>query len=262
MTKTHKGGFAVESAFSFLEQQVGSYKIGQLNKKRQRLSLAKRATALVTTLVLVTSTSLTMIHAQTEPITDPVPTFDTSLRFDTTSPNPLVVDQNKVEIKPGKSLAQVAREAELAKLAAAKAAKLAAASSVTASAPIKQSSGSVPTEIAHQMAQAAAAKVGIPEHWKILAAIWQKETGKSGDSCIVSKADGRATGPMQFMPSTFRAHAETGANICKASDALVAAADLLKESGLDKGDADRALYSYNHSVAYVNSVKQIANSIQ
>lgn len=250
MTKTLKGGLAVESVFSFLEQQVGSFNSRQLDNKRQLASLTKRLSSLATVLVLVTATNLSMTQAQSEPVIEPVTTSDSSIRLDSANFIPVALEQKTVTIKPGKSHAQVARDAELAKIAA----------STVASGPAK--SGSVPTEVAHQMAQVAAAKVGIADQWKILAAVWQKETGKSGDSCIVSKADGRATGPMQFMPSTFRAHAEPGANICDASDALAAAADLLKESGLDKGDADRALYSYNHSTAYVQSVKQIAHSIQ
>ncbi|TSC92642.1 MAG: lytic transglycosylase catalytic subunit [Candidatus Berkelbacteria bacterium Licking1014_7] len=112
------------------------------------------------------------------------------------------------------------------------------------------------------LAQSTAQKYGID--WKILEAVWQVESGKSWDTSRRSYAG--ATGPMQFMPGTFRAYAEDGdgdgqAVITDANDALASAAKMLSQNGLAEGNSDQALYNYNHSLAYVNKVKSIANSI-
>lgn len=105
--------------------------------------------------------------------------------------------------------------------------------------------------------QSAAAKFGID--WKLIEAVHQVETGKSTDTCIRSYAG--ATGPMQFLPSTFRHYANEGSDICNVHDSVYAAANLLASSGADTGDIDSALFSYNHSRSYVELVKSIMNSI-
>lgn len=93
--------------------------------------------------------------------------------------------------------------------------------------------------------------------WKLLEAVHQVETGKSTGTCKRSYAG--ATGPMQFLPSTFRHYSD--GNICNLRDSLEAAAKLLASSGADSGDIDSALLSYNHSTSYVNLVKSVMNSI-
>ena len=114
------------------------------------------------------------------------------------------------------------------------------------------------------LVQQAAAHYGID--WRYLEAVWQVESGKSWDTQITSSAG--AQGPWQFMRGTWRAHALVDANgdgavsINSATDGAYAAAHLLASSGADRGDWDSALFSYNHSRAYVNHVKKIAESIQ
>jgi len=103
----------------------------------------------------------------------------------------------------------------------------------------------------------AAAKFGID--WRLIEAVHQVETGKSGDTC--KRNPSGATGPMQFMPSTFRTYANEGSDICSVSDSVFAAANLLAKSGADRGDIDAALYNYNHSRIYVEKVKEIMNGI-
>lgn len=104
--------------------------------------------------------------------------------------------------------------------------------------------------------QEAASRYGID--WKLIEAVHQVETGKSAQ-CKKSYAG--ATGPMQFMPSTFRAYAYSGANICDLKDSVFAAANLLASGGASEGDIDSALFNYNHSYSYVNKVKDVMNSI-
>lgn len=94
--------------------------------------------------------------------------------------------------------------------------------------------------------------------WKLIEAVHQVETGKSGSGCVRNPSG--ATGPMQFLPSTFRAYSD-GGDICNLRDAVFAGANLLANGGADRGDIDSALFNYNHSTSYVNLVKSIMNSI-
>ncbi len=103
----------------------------------------------------------------------------------------------------------------------------------------------------------AAAKFGID--WKLIEAVHQVETGKSIDTCKTSYAG--ATGPMQFMPSTFRTYKNEGDNICGLRDSVFAAANLLASGGANRGDIDSALFNYNHSWSYVQKVKSVMNNI-
>lgn len=109
---------------------------------------------------------------------------------------------------------------------------------------------------------AAQARTGTP--WQLLAAVHRVETGQAGDTSRTSYAG--ATGPMQFMPATFRAYAVDGdANgsrtITDVDDAIFSAANYLRAGGADKGSYQAALYHYNHSYAYVNQVLSIARRL-
>lgn len=103
----------------------------------------------------------------------------------------------------------------------------------------------------------AALRYGID--WKLIESVHQVETGKSTSTCKRSYAG--ATGPMQFLPSTFRHYNDLNGSICDLRPSIFAAANLLAQSGAAEGDIDSALFSYNHSSSYVALVKSIMNSI-
>ena len=102
--------------------------------------------------------------------------------------------------------------------------------------------------------KAAEAEVGVP--WTILASIHFVET-KLGRIRGTSTAG--AQGPMQFLPSTWKAYGN-GGDINSNRDAIFAAARLLKHNGAP-ARMDDALYSYNHSNRYVAAIKLYAEEM-
>lgn len=101
-------------------------------------------------------------------------------------------------------------------------------------------------------------KYGVPA--ELIEAVHQIESGKSWDTGRRSYAG--ATGPMQFMQSTFRSYCVRtgeGCSITSAKDSIFAASLLL--SANYNGSWDNSIMRYNHSIAYVKSVKNIANEL-
>ncbi len=101
--------------------------------------------------------------------------------------------------------------------------------------------------------QAAAVQYGVP--WQILAAINEIETDYGND---LSVSTAGAVGWMQFMPSTWLQYGvdalDTGyADPYNPVDAVFAAARYLKAAGAARS-LTGAIFSYNHSQAYVQSV--------
>jgi len=76
---------------------------------------------------------------------------------------------------------------------------------------------------------------------------------------VKSNSVAGAKGPMQFIPSTWRIYG-MGGNIKDDHDAILAAANLLRDSGAPRSYS-RALYSYNPSRLYVDAVQRYANLI-
>jgi hypothetical protein len=101
--------------------------------------------------------------------------------------------------------------------------------------------------------QAAGTAYGIP--WQVLAAINQVETDYGRDLSLSSAG---AEGWMQFLPSTWARYGvdATGAGYkdpYNPADAIFAAARYLRAAGGDS-NIRAAVYAYNHSQAYVDSV--------
>lgn len=101
--------------------------------------------------------------------------------------------------------------------------------------------------------QAAADQYAVP--WPVLAAINEVETNYGRD---LSLSTAGAVGWMQFMPATWAQYGQdsTGsghADPFDAADAVFAAARYLKAAGAQQ-NLSGAIFSYNHSQAYVSSV--------
>ncbi len=97
-------------------------------------------------------------------------------------------------------------------------------------------------------------RFGIP--WPVLAAINFVE---SAFGRVRSASGAGAQGPMQFIPSTWRAYG-LGGDVQDPHDAILGAANYLRAAG-GTGDIRRALYAYNHSAAYVDAVLLYAGVI-
>ena len=183
------------------------------------------------------------------------PETATKVVFTKKSAMPLKGQKPKIaNITPGES--NSARNARLAKEAEAK--KQAALAAQSRPQPVRvirvSWSGSF-----DPLYQAAGARFGVP--WQILAAVHSVESGQSGDTTRSSYAG--ATGPMQFLPSTFRAYAVDGdgdgtASIYSVVDSVYSAANYISANMRTKGSIEGALWQYNHSWSYVNKVLAIA----
>jgi len=95
--------------------------------------------------------------------------------------------------------------------------------------------------------RAAQRRFGVP--WHVLAAVNFVETafGK-----VRSLSTAGAQGPMQFLPSTWRAYG-LGGDIDDPRESILGAANYLRASGAP-ANLRRALYAYNHSTLYVDAV--------
>jgi membrane-bound lytic murein transglycosylase B len=94
-------------------------------------------------------------------------------------------------------------------------------------------------------------------HWSVLASINFVE---SAFGRVRSASEAGARGPMQFLPSTWRAYG-MGGDIDDPGDAILAAANYLHSSGAP-GNLDRALFAYNHSTSYVRAIRRFAHRIR
>jgi hypothetical protein len=92
--------------------------------------------------------------------------------------------------------------------------------------------------------------------WELLAAVGKVECDHGRGDCYRPNPAG-AMGPMQFMPATWRAYASASGtspfDVYDARDAIFGAAAKLSADGIRRAPR-RALFSYNHSSAYVDEV--------
>jgi membrane-bound lytic murein transglycosylase B len=93
--------------------------------------------------------------------------------------------------------------------------------------------------------------------WRVLAAVNYVE---SAYNKLRNASSAGAQGPMQFLPSTWRAYGLDG-NIHDPHDAIIAAANYLHANGAPR-DYRRALYRYNPSSSYVDAVLRYARLIR
>lgn len=128
---------------------------------------------------------------------------------------------------------------------------LAGAGSGATSGP--SSPGEIPP--AYLAAYKSAAAGACPElDWPLLAAVGYVESRHGANGGTTSAG---AQGPMQFMPSTWRAYDH--GSVWDIDDAAPAAAEYLCSAGLDQGDEEAAIYAYNHSWTYVATVQAQAD---
>lgn len=233
--------------------------IKALSKLGRTLKQKKISYQIVATLFILT-VFFPNLHVQSQSNTQDS-LYDLKLNTEGT-----VVEMDKsitIEIVESQSDVKKREQAEKAKLEAIRRRQVIARERSTAryqSEPIKPIS--VGTNDKRELVLKAATTYNIP--WQILEAVWQIESGKSWDTQVRSYAG--ATGPMQFMPSTWRrygvdANGDGVASINNAVDAVYSGARYLASNGANRGDIRNALYRYNHSNAYVNKVLQIAYSL-
>jgi lysophospholipase L1-like esterase len=125
-------------------------------------------------------------------------------------------------------------------------------------APSAEAANGIPANYL-ELYQAAGQRYGIP--WNLVAAIGSVETdhGRSNLPGVSSGENSAgAGGPMQFLQPTFDQYGVDGNGDGQKSrydprDAIPSAANYLKASGAP-GDLHRAIYAYNHSEAYVQTV--------
>jgi soluble lytic murein transglycosylase-like protein len=108
-----------------------------------------------------------------------------------------------------------------------------------------------PRPIAELLAYYRAADRRFGVDWSVLAALNLVE---SAFGRVRTNSVAGAQGPMQFMPSTWRAYG-MGGDIRDPHDAILAAANLLHRSGAPPSYG-QALYAYNPSRLYVDAVRR------
>jgi len=234
---------------------VLSRRVGENLKNNSKKLFATVPIVLLVTTPLSITTTLPEVMSLNVPKTDTAVTLP-SFVLATDSPKVVLISTTTPKIIPGESVS--GRETRLAAEAAAKAvAEAARKAKLTQSVRISATSDPTDFDVLYRGAGEA---FGVD--WQVLKAIHQVETGSSG-STTRSNPSG-ATGPMQFMPSTFRGHAVDGdgdgvKNVHNVSDAIYSAAKLLSDCNY-QADKDNAILKYNRSISYLNKIKNLARS--
>lgn len=190
----------------------------------------------------------------------------TVVTMDSTSADLVKVQMNKSQITPGESQVGKAErekaESDYRAKAEAEASAKAEADKVAKSRETISREGRTYSDPSNFDSIYARAEAQYGVDARILKAVHIVETGASGSSGVANASG--ATGPMQFIRSTWRAYGVDGngdgvADITNVEDAIFAAARYLKACGYP--DARKALYGYNPSTSYYNKVMGIARSM-
>ena len=113
----------------------------------------------------------------------------------------------------------------------------------------------LPADVLRRLYRKAQRRYGVS--WHVLAAVNFVETSFNR---LRNNSTAGAQGPMQFIPSTWRAYGR-GGDIRDPHDAILGAANYLHASGAPD-NYRRALFSYNHSALYVDAVLRYARRIR
>lgn len=181
------------------------------------------------------------------------------LVFDTSSPKVLTVKRNISVITPGESKNQAEIKSKQAAEADAKAKQLALVATTSRDTVTRERRVYTDPTNFDEIYQRASDVYGVNP--MLLKAIHTIETGASG-STTRSNPSG-ATGPMQFLPSTFRTYGVDGngdgiKDIGNVEDAIFSAAKYLVACGYP--NVKTALWGYNPSTRYYTKVMSLAQS--
>lgn len=216
-------------------------------QKRNKLGLKHALLGVAVVLSIISTPGHPLASNIFADMTEYTPKFVLNSEVSVIKPTQVVIT-----IVPGESVVQkTEREAALAKAAEEKAVALKKKSNT-----IRVYSDPSNFDVIYQKA---GAEFGVDP--TLLKAIHTIETGASG-STNRSNPSG-ATGPMQFLPSTFRRHAVDGngdgvKDIGNVEDAVFSAASYLKACGYP--DIKKALWGYNPSTRYFTKVISLARS--
>jgi membrane-bound lytic murein transglycosylase B len=184
--------------------------------------------------------------------------YNSTLTLDTTANSAVVSKRELPKVVPGES-AEQKQAREKAEAAARAVAQMSIrAKAATPKVTVTKLYTDADLDQIYQRAQNA---YGVDA--RILKAIHTVESGRrTAPTGAVSSAG--ATGPMQFLPSTFRRHAVDGngdgvLDINNVEDAIFTAAAYLRACGYP--DVKKALWGYNPSFRYYNKVMGIAHEL-